>query len=211
MAAPLILFCVFALSGFALLMPKQLQAPVPNYSLIVTEAVTGIFLAMQLVLVCTRRLPVAKAPGFLPRAWAFAGANLGYAILLLPRARLGPAMEDLSTAIVVAGTAGSLITLAWLGKAFAILPQARMLVITGPYAYLRHPLYLFEQLATLGVALQYRQPWALLLVAASIAIQFPRMHYEECVLRDTFPAYDAYARATPRVVPFLRPGSSWLA
>jgi len=207
----LILFSVFALSGFALVMPKQLEAAHPDYSLIVTEAVTGIFLAMQLVLVCTRRLPLAKAPGVWPRAWGFAGANLGYAILLLPRENFGPVVTGISTAIVVAGTIGSLVTLAWLGKAFAILPQARMLVTTGPYAYLRHPLYLFEQLATVGMALQYRQPWGLLLVALSIAIQFPRMHYEERVLRDTFPAYESYARVTPRLVPFLRPGSSWLA
>jgi protein-S-isoprenylcysteine O-methyltransferase Ste14 len=211
MGAPLILFCVFALSGFALLMPKQLEAAHPDYSLIVTEAVTGIFLATQLVLVCTRRLPLAKAPGVLPRAWGFVGANLGYAILLLPRAHPGPVMAGFATLIVVAATAGSLVTLAWLGKAFAILPQARMLVTTGPYAYLRHPLYLFEQLAMVGMALQYRQPGALLLLAFSIAIQFPRMHYEESVLRGAFAAYESYARATPRLIPFLRPGSSWLA
>ena len=211
MGAPLILFCAFALSGFAIIMPAQLRAPSPDYALIVTEAVTGVFLAMQLILVCLRRLPLAKAPGLAPRAWAFLGANFGYAILLLPRVHLGPVMASVSAAIVVAGTAGSLITLAWLGRSFAILPQARQLVTVGPYALVRHPLYLFEQLATLGVALQYRQPWGLLMVAVSVAIQFPRMRFEEEVLRETFAGYDAYARATPRLVPFLSPGSSWLA
>lgn len=211
MGAPLILFSVFALWGFAMVMPGQLRMPRPDYPLVITEAVTGVFLALQLVLLCTRRLPLGKAPGFRPRAWAIAGANLGYAVLLLPRVALGPVMAGISTAIMVAGTLGSLITLAWLGRAFAILPQARRLVTSGPYAHVRHPLYLFEQLAVLGVALQYRQPWGLLLVAVSIAIQFPRMDYEEGILRDTFADYESYARATPRLVPFLRPGSSWLA
>jgi protein-S-isoprenylcysteine O-methyltransferase Ste14 len=202
MGLPLILFCGFALAGFAIVMPQQLQAPNVKYALIVTEAVTAIFLALQMILVCIRRLPVAKAGGFAPRAWAFVGANLGYAVLLFPRADLGAFAADLSTAIVVAGTTGSIVTLLWLGKAFAILPQARTLVIGGPYAYVRHPLYLFEQLATLGIALQYRQPWGLFLFAISFAIQFPRMHYEEEIMRRTFAQYDAYARATPRLLPF---------
>ena len=49
------------------------------------------------------------------------------------------------------------------------------------------------------------------MVAVSIAVQFPRMRYEEDVLGKTFADYNAYARVTPRLVPFLRPGSSWLA
>ena len=211
MGAPLILFCGVALSGFIIVIPGQLRAPRPDYPLVVTEAVTGLFLALQLVLVCIRRLPLNKAAGLWPRAWGLLGANLGYAVLLLPRAPLGPVMAATSAGIVVIATAGSLVTLAWLGRAFAILPQARALVTSGPYVFLRHPLYFFEQLAVLGVALQYLQPWGLLLFALSLAIQFPRMHYEEEILRATFAEYDAYARATPRLIPFLRPGSSWLA
>jgi protein-S-isoprenylcysteine O-methyltransferase Ste14 len=202
MGSPLILLSGFALAGFAILVPQQLGAVPPDYALIVTEAVTGLFLALQLVLVCVRRLPVKKACGIAPKLWALAGANFGYALLLLPRAPLGPLMAGLSTVIVVCGTTGSIVTLAHLGKAFAILPQARMLVTGGPYAYVRHPLYLFEQLATLGVALQYRQPWSLMMVAASFALQFPRMRYEEETLKAAFPEYRAYARATPRIIPF---------
>jgi protein-S-isoprenylcysteine O-methyltransferase Ste14 len=205
MASPLILFCGFALAGFAILIPQQLRVPAPNLALIVTEVVTGLFLALQLVLVCVRRLPSGKASGFLPRVWGLVGANFGYTVLLLPRASLGVFAAGLSTALVVIGTAGSIVTLLWLGKAFAILPQARALVTTGPYAYVRHPLYLFEQLAVLGVALQYRQPWSLLLFVVSFAIQFPRMHYEEEIMAQTFAGYDGYARVTPRLVPFASP------
>jgi protein-S-isoprenylcysteine O-methyltransferase Ste14 len=202
MGSPQILLCGFALAGFAILMPQQLGAVRPDYAPIVTEAVTGLFLALQLVLVCVRRLPVKKAGGIAPKLWAFAAANLGYALLLLPRAGLGASMAGLATVIVVCGMTGSIVTLAYLGKAFSILPQARKLVTGGPYAYVRHPLYLCEQLATLGVAMQYRQPWGLMMVAASFAIQFPRMRYEEETLTAAFPEYRAYARVTPRIIPF---------
>jgi protein-S-isoprenylcysteine O-methyltransferase Ste14 len=202
MGSPLIVFSGFALAGFAIVIPQQWRAAGANYPFIFSEAITAIFLGMQLVLVCIRRLPIRKVGGFFPKAWAFVAANLGYALLLLPRANLSQGMAELSTFIVVVGTLGSAIALIYLGRAFAILPQARMLVRAGPYAYLRHPLYLFEQLAMLGVALQYRQPWALLLVAVSFAMQFPRMSYEEQVLKETFSEYDAYARVTPRLIPF---------
>jgi len=203
MGSPQIVFSGFALAGFTIVIPQQWHAASANYPVILSEVVTAVFLGVQLVLVCIRRLPVRKADGFFPKAWAFFAANLGYALLLLPRANVSQVMMKLSTFIVVVGTFGSLIALIYLGRAFAILPQARMLVRAGPYAYLRHPLYLFEQLAMLGIALQYRQPWAFILVAVSFAMPFPRMNYEEQVLRETFSEYDAYASVTPRLIPLM--------
>ena len=203
MESPLILFSGFALAGFFITIPQQWRAGRGNDFLILSELASAVFLGLQLVLLCIRRLPINKAEGFGPRAWAFVGANFGYALLLLPRIPIPEGLAELSSLILVTGTFGSVIALIWLGKAFAIFPQARALVTTGPYAYVRHPLYLFEQLAMLGVSLQYRQPWAVLLVIASFGLQFPRMYYEEKVLRETFAGYDSYARKTPRLIPRL--------
>lgn len=199
MGAPLIIWGGLALAGYVILIPQQWRSA--NYLQIMAECATAIFLVLQISLLCVRRLPINKAAGFLPRAWAFAGTNFGYAFLLLPRESLGNFTAGLSTSITVAGTLGSVIALFWLGRAFAIFPQARSLVTAGPYAYVRHPLYVFEQMAMIGVALQYRQPWALLLAIVSVGLQFPRMHYEEGVLRKTFPFYEVYARDTPQLFP----------
>jgi len=201
MGSPLILLSGFALSGFVILIPQQWRAPHTDYPLILSEVATALFLSVQLVLVCIRRLPINKITGFWPKAWAFVGSNAGYALLLFPRTALGPNLAVLSTLIIIAGTLASLITLIWLGRAFAIFPQARTFVTRGPYAYVRHPLYLSEQLAMLGVALQYRQPWGLLVFVVSFGLQFPRMHYEEVVLAATFAEYGAYTRSTPRLIP----------
>jgi protein-S-isoprenylcysteine O-methyltransferase Ste14 len=91
--------------------------------------------------------------------------------------------------------------LAWLGRSFSIMAEARRLVTSGPYARVRHPLYLAEEIAVIGLFLQYASPSTALLVVAHLAFQLQRMRNEEQILRDSFPEYAAYARATRRLVP----------
>ena len=43
-----------------------------------------------------------------------------------------------------------------LARSLSIMPEARKLVTTGLYARIRHPLYLAEDIALLGIALQFR-------------------------------------------------------
>jgi len=88
-----------------------------------------------------------------------------------------------------------------LGRAFSVLPQARLFVTNGPYKLVRHPLYLAEQIGNFALVMQFKQPWAALVALASLAAQFPRMHYEEQILRATFPQYNEYAARTWRFIP----------
>jgi protein-S-isoprenylcysteine O-methyltransferase Ste14 len=74
-------------------------------------------------------------------------------------------------------------------------------VTAGPYRVVRHPLYLAELVATCGIMLQFRQPWSALVTLAVVAAQFPRMHFEEEILGETFPAYRAYKAKTARLIP----------
>jgi len=71
----------------------------------------------------------------------------------------------------------------------------------GPYAIVRHPLYLGEIVALAGVALQYLSAWALLLLALVCAFQLQRMKYEERVLSEVFPEYGDYVTRTARLLP----------
>ena len=50
------------------------------------------------------------------------------------------------------------------------------------------------------------QPLSLVMAVISFLLQFPRMQCEEAVLTRAFPDYAAYARGTPRFLPFLRFG-----
>jgi len=102
---------------------------------------------------------------------------------------------------VIIGMSLSFMVLRWLGKSFSIMAEARRLVTGGPYAIVRHPLYICEEIAIIGILLQAMSPLAVLIVLAHALIQFRRMLNEEKVLRATFPDYDDYATRTPRLIP----------
>ena len=95
----------------------------------------------------------------------------------------------------------SFAVLHWLGRAFSIMPEARRLVTHGPYRLIRHPLYLCEEIAVIGIFIQVVSPLAAALLILHAGFQFQRMLNEEKVLSATFPDYEDYARQTPRLIP----------
>ncbi|MEJ1969256.1 MAG: methyltransferase [Rhizomicrobium sp.] len=205
-ASPLLLLYGFGVAG---LLPKiggEIAAVARAPSLagwlgILSAAASLVFLALQFVLFLLRRLPTAKSQGLLPRAAAVLGSNFSSVLILLPRVQQGPALLVAATALTFMGLAGSIYVAATLGRSFSILPQVRGLVATGPYRRIRHPLYLCEQVANLGIMWQFAQPWSGLVVAAAAALQFPRMYFEERILSQNLPAYAAYAARTARLIP----------
>lgn len=75
---------------------------------------------------------------------------------------------------------------------------------SGPYAVIRHPLYLDEIAAMGGVMLQYLSAWSLSLLGLVCAFRFQRIRlakYEEQVFRQTFPEYPDYMTRTAGLVP----------
>ena len=76
------------------------------------------------------------------------------------------------------------------------MAESRQLVTSGPYRFVRHPIYAAEEIAAIGIFMQFASVWTALLLAAQIAFQLRRMHNEEAVLRASFPQYEAYRRST---------------
>jgi protein-S-isoprenylcysteine O-methyltransferase Ste14 len=87
---------------------------------------------------------------------------------------------------------------------FSIYPQPKQgarLITTGPYRYIRHPMYLSLIVMMLGVAL-YNFHWlnfaGLVLVIAAVS---GKALLEERLLLAHFPAYADYMRRTRRIIP----------
>jgi len=104
--------------------------------------------------------------------------------------------------LLFGGLAFALVSVTALGRCFGVLPDVRGLVTRGPYRLVRHPLYLGELAASLGmvIAAQGR----LIPVAAwclCLGCQLVRTHYEEQALRAEFPEYESYAARTKRLIP----------
>lgn len=95
----------------------------------------------------------------------------------------------------------------WLrGYASGYVKKNQELTTTGPYAFVRNPLYLGSILIAAGFAVAL-ESWA---VAAALAVMFiaiyvPVIASEERFLRATFPGFAEYCRRVPRLIPRLTP------
>jgi protein-S-isoprenylcysteine O-methyltransferase Ste14 len=75
---------------------------------------------------------------------------------------------------------------------------------SGPYAYVRNPLYLGTLLAAAGFAIASRQwPLAVLFGVVFVFIYLPAIELEEQHLRRLFPDFADYARRVPALWPTL--------
>jgi protein-S-isoprenylcysteine O-methyltransferase Ste14 len=167
----------------------------------VSEVSTLAFFLLLVVMFTVRHIPQRAALGFYPRFAAVVGTFLSVGFLLLRPQELSYALYLTSLLLVIAGTVFAICAVVVLGRSISLLPEARRLVTWGPYALVRHPLYLGEMIAVAGVALQYRSTVALLLLGLVWGFLLWRMKYEEYVLFQSFPEYGDYMARTARLVP----------
>jgi protein-S-isoprenylcysteine O-methyltransferase Ste14 len=207
-AAPLMGLCLYQAGLYSTSIAVEIQfvlrAGLPSAAFAVGVAgqfAVVLFLMLQFSLLIIRSMPKQKSVGIIPRAVALMGTLTTVATPLLPRAEISETVAMISIILVFVGSAGAAYSLSWLGRSFSILPEARALVVRGPYRLIRHPLYAFEIVSMLGIILQFKQPYALLQAALLIALQMTRMHYEERVLTATFSSYAPYAQKTARLIP----------
>lgn len=189
------------LAGYFLWREWEALALAQGWLKVSAHVATMLFLVLIAVMTLARLRPLRKSEGWLPRAAALAGLLMLYGLMLFPRAAPDPGWDAASLAILVAGQFLCAVAMLQLGRSFSVMPEARRLVTAGLYGKIRHPLYLAEAVATLGVYLQFRSLTAALLVAAQFGVQLWRMKEEEKVLEAQFPEYAGYRRRTARLLP----------
>ncbi len=84
-----------------------------------------------------------------------------------------------------------------LGRSFRATPQAHKLVTSGLYSKFRNPIYLFGQLAFLGLAIAWNTIVGYAVFALLIPVQMLRARKERAVLEQAFgDEYRAYIART---------------
>jgi protein-S-isoprenylcysteine O-methyltransferase Ste14 len=91
------------------------------------------------------------------------------------------------------------------GRSFhaAANPTSGGLVTTGPYRYIRHPIYTAACVFGWAGALHSGSVLALLLGVLLFAGAVGRMLCEERLVAGMYPEYRAYAKATKRMIPYV--------
>jgi protein-S-isoprenylcysteine O-methyltransferase Ste14 len=170
---------------------------------LISKITTLIFFSSLITLLIFRDKPQAKAEGLMPRAAAIAGMYLIVGIVVLPPVELSNQLYFTSTLLVVIGTIFALYSALNLGQSISMMSEARRLVVGGPYAMIRHPLYLGEATVLVGLTLQFFSLSAVLILMLQCACQVIRMNNEEQVLLRTFPQYRNYMSQTARLIPYI--------
>jgi protein-S-isoprenylcysteine O-methyltransferase Ste14 len=139
------------------------------------------------------------------------------AILLSRHTRIVPVLNQhfvppslllapLGTIAVAAGLGFAVWARVHLGRnwsATVTVKEDHALIRTGPYRYVRHPIYTGMLLALAGTALAIGEWRGVLAVALVLLAFWRKISLEEQRMRDTFPEYDDYRRTTSALIPFI--------
>lgn len=159
----------------------------PTGEAVALTAATAGFLAASASL--WRPLPIGLGVPARSLAAATGTASLlgGLGLYLTGMAALGPGYD-------VSSTFG------------ARLHEGQRLVTSGPYAVVRHPMYLGLAIAAVGGLLLYRT-WTSLLYVAALPVLVVRARREDEALANAFgPAWATYRAKVPGWLPAHRPG-----
>lgn len=95
------------------------------------------------------------------------------------------------------------------GWAAGHLAKNQELATSGPFAYVRNPLYLGTLITAAGLVLAAREVWlAALFSVVFVLVYLPAIELEEQHLRTIFPGYGDYAARIQRFLPLAKwPGA----
>ena len=139
----------------------------------------------------------APSSGIWPRVAHRIRVPLGFAFAVFYLWRAKPTWM-----FVIVGTLVALLGIGVRALASGQVRKNQELTTTGPYAYVRNPLYFGSIVTAIGFAVAACDVWVVVAIFIMfVLIYVPVILGEEEFLRSRFPAYDSYARHVPRLLP----------
>lgn len=124
----------------------------------------------------------------------------------LSQGETSPAIGVVGVLLAVIGIGFAIWARAYLGTNWGMpmtVKENPELVTTGPYAYVRHPIYTGVMLAILGSALVSGLIWFIVFVGAAAAFSYSATQEENVLMKEFPDTYPAYKRRTKMLVPFV--------
>jgi protein-S-isoprenylcysteine O-methyltransferase Ste14 len=162
---------------------------------------TAVYVTSAALILLTARQPLARYETLAPNLLAVLAAFSVYFFVFLPPAETRVVPVFVALSVMAAGGVIVLLALVYLRRAFTVTPQARHLVNFGPYAIVRHPMYIGNIVTMLGLAFLIGTVPALLLFVLTAALQVLRGLMEDWLLERSLPGYRDYMRSVGGFVP----------
>jgi protein-S-isoprenylcysteine O-methyltransferase Ste14 len=117
-----------------------------------------------------------------------------------------PVLHSIGAALLTISLALTRFALRHLGDNYAPCYDShlpRTITSTGPYARIRHPMYLAKMLAATGTLLLSGSLWFLPSTLYLVAVTWRALRSEDALLRAAMPGYAAYAARSRLLIPYL--------
>lgn len=142
-----------------------------------------------------------------PNLVAIAAVFAPYLFVLMSKGNLLGVNVYAAYFCIISGALITLLSLIYLRRALTVTPQAISLVTTGPYSFVRHPMYSGSIVIMLGLMLLVDSAIAVGLFLVCGGLQIQRALYEEKLLEDSFSEYRKYKSHVGRFIPRLGSGA----
>ncbi len=155
-----------------------------------------IYLTRSAASLTTKSLPakiIALAATFMPFTFPMLNGPAQPSIVILM----------VSSLTLLFGMIFTMVALGTLGKSFSLIPQTRKLVTSGPYRLVRHPVYVGELIAGLGLVVWAPSIAKTVVFLLLVGCEVYRALQEEKLLAEAFADYPEYASKTARFIPGL--------
>jgi len=126
------------------------------------------------------------------------------ALVLTARVTVSFAAWHVVSALGILLSVWSITTIGW--RRVSVMPETRddaELSTSGPYHYVRHPMYSGLLLFCFGLVFTPWHWWKLAAFVVLMLVLAGKSRIEERLLTERFPGYPEYVRTTKRFVPFV--------